>query len=603
VTADLWGAAAVEVAAAEFTPGNLSTKFVEPPFSVLDSRGGRWQDRRRAWLSLGIKSEVGRGADVLFEQGSQDRLNDLAGTAFQATSIFDPVLCELAYRWFAPEGGTILDPFAGGSVRGIVAAKLGHQYTGIDLATEQLAANRAQALTILQPGEPLPIWHQGDSTFMDALLPAGQQYDMVFSCPPYFDLEVYSDHPADLSGMPWGGFMLAYDKIIEAACSRLRPQRFAVFVVSEVRSPDGTYRGLVPHTIRAFEQAGMRYYNEAILVNSAGTLPLRAAKAMEASRKLGRCHQNVLVFVKGEAPRGWSYDRTPPPDPQLDLALLPDPVPTPPAQAAPAAAAPVVAPVGADGPDAGPGASSAGTWPATVVWSDAQVVDTPNLLAEAEVIAERAVAGAMAAQAAQLAAPPPSALSLTPVQQVGRMWVKRDDLFEYAGVRGGKVRTCRVLAHDGTQLGLVTAGSRSSPQVNIVAHVAAAMGLACRVHTPLGELSPEVAQAQAMGAEVVQPQGPATTASSCARAKRRRGTEAGPGRRTCPFGMECKEAVNATAGQVDNLPLRGPDGLQRIVVPVGSGMSLCGITCTASTAQPYAAARARSWAWWWAPTR
>ena len=41
------------------------------------------------------------------------------------TSIFDPVLCELAYRWFCPPGGVVLDPFAGGSVRGIVASKLG----------------------------------------------------------------------------------------------------------------------------------------------------------------------------------------------------------------------------------------------------------------------------------------------------------------------------------------------------------------------------------------------------------------------------------------------------------------------------------------------
>ena len=40
------------------------------------------------------------------------------------TSIFDPVLCELVYRWFCPSKGKILDPFAGGSVRGIVAAHL-----------------------------------------------------------------------------------------------------------------------------------------------------------------------------------------------------------------------------------------------------------------------------------------------------------------------------------------------------------------------------------------------------------------------------------------------------------------------------------------------
>jgi hypothetical protein len=32
-----------------------------PPFSVLDARQGYWQERKRAWLSLGIQSEVGRG--------------------------------------------------------------------------------------------------------------------------------------------------------------------------------------------------------------------------------------------------------------------------------------------------------------------------------------------------------------------------------------------------------------------------------------------------------------------------------------------------------------------------------------------------------------
>ena len=41
---------------------------------------------------------------------------------YSGTSVFDPVLCEVAYRWFSPPGGHVLDPFAGGSVRGILAA-------------------------------------------------------------------------------------------------------------------------------------------------------------------------------------------------------------------------------------------------------------------------------------------------------------------------------------------------------------------------------------------------------------------------------------------------------------------------------------------------
>ena len=44
-------------------PGNakLSDTFLVPPFTVLDARQGYWQERKRQWLSLGIKSELGRG--------------------------------------------------------------------------------------------------------------------------------------------------------------------------------------------------------------------------------------------------------------------------------------------------------------------------------------------------------------------------------------------------------------------------------------------------------------------------------------------------------------------------------------------------------------
>jgi len=89
----------------------------------------------------------------------------------------------------------------------------------------------------------------------------------------------------------------------------------------------------------------------------------------------------------------------------------------------------------------------------------------------------------------------------TPVQQVDDYFLKRDDLFEVAGVRGGKARTCWSLAQGA--VGLVTAGSRSSPQVNIVAHIARDLGIPCRVHTPEGEPSPEVADAVTCGAEWV----------------------------------------------------------------------------------------------------
>jgi len=612
------------------TPPSLVERFGVPPFSVLDARQGYWQERKRGWISLGLRSEVGRGANLM-GRGILEMVTLWTGFTYQetkdfvdarraagktdpeiraeaqemgrkrgrtvsnggrltwgkgtrpveemddvtrkhvevtgGTSIFDPVLCELAYRWFCPPDGTVLDPFAGGSVRGVVAGRLGRSYVGIDLREEQVEANRkqwaeigspfapvvadvpdetpdltpvewlgdervwvkrddafafagvrggkvrtcrvlaegapglvtagsrqspqanivaqiarrlgvpcrvhtpegelspellaakaagaevvqhpagynnvivarahddavsrgwreipfgmeceeavrqtsrqvanlpagarrlvvpvgsgmslagilhglaaagrddievvgvvvgadpekrlnryapagwasrvslvpsgldyhahapatrigeidldpvyeAKCLPFLMPGDllwvvgrrqsvepatlrpvPTPEWVTGDSRELATLLPPDFAADFVFSCPPYADLEVYSDDPRDLSTMGYEDFLRTYREIIAAAVARLRPDRFACFVVGDVRDAKGLYRNFPAETIAAFEAAGARLYNEAVLVTAVSTLALRAAGAFVASRKLGKAHQNVLVFVKGD---------------------------------------------------------------------------------------------------------------------------------------------------------------------------------------------------------------------------------------------------------------------------------------------------------------
>jgi len=284
---DLFGASSAPKAS-----GPVAEKFLFPPFTVLDARSGEWQERKRAWASLGMKSEVGRDAPVIHcPVASNDA--GMADAAF--TSIFDPALCEAAYRWFCGPGGQVVDPFAGGSVRGIVAAQLGLNYWGCDLRAEQIEANREQAATIC--ADKVPTWVCGDS--MDTLADAPPA-DFVFSCPPYGDLEVYSDDPADLSGMEWHTFVAAYKRIILRAVGRLKDDRFACFVVGDFRDNKGFYRDFVSTTIRAFEECGARLYNEAILVTSVGSASMRVTKQFNASRKMAKTHQNVLVFCKGD---------------------------------------------------------------------------------------------------------------------------------------------------------------------------------------------------------------------------------------------------------------------------------------------------------------
>lgn len=285
------------------TNGPVADRFVIPPFTILDAKQGDWQERKRAWAAIGIKGEIGRDAssynttEWIKDKGLTGEYQNIPGTdqEWTGTSIFDPVVCELAYRWFSPQGGQVVDPFAGGSVRGIVAGALGRNYWGCDLRQEQVSANEVQADDI----DPAvrPVWVCGDS--MD-MLERSPMADFVFSCPPYGDLEKYSDDPRDLSAMDFHAFIAAYKRIILRTVQRMKPDTFACFVVGDFRDNKGFYRNFVSQTIDGFEQAGARLYNEAILATSVGSAAMRVTKQFNSGRKMAKTHQNVLVFCKGD---------------------------------------------------------------------------------------------------------------------------------------------------------------------------------------------------------------------------------------------------------------------------------------------------------------
>ena len=258
------------------------------PFSVLDTRTKEWKSKKEHWITTyGIQSELGRE-----ETESRTMFWDSPTNV----SIFDPVLCELMYEWFSPMGGKVLDPFAGGSVRGIVAEEMGRKYTGIDLSEKQIEANRKQS--------DKPNWIVGDSSgkifFLD------EEFDFVFTCPPYYDLEVYSDDASDLSNMSEKWFDKKLEDIIYKSAIKLKNNRFFAIVVSEVREPSvtgkystGKYRGLVRKTIDMCERHGLDFYNDIILFNSQHQASRVGKTYFERNRKIPSVHQNVLVFVKG----------------------------------------------------------------------------------------------------------------------------------------------------------------------------------------------------------------------------------------------------------------------------------------------------------------
>ncbi|MEN9885462.1 MAG: hypothetical protein RL758_40 [Pseudomonadota bacterium] len=272
-------------------PGFLGERFGIPPFSVFDTRQGYWQERKRKWLEV-IGDNGESREETLFKAGNTEASQKMAEIG--TVSILDPVMAEVVVRWFSPKGGRAFDTFAGDTVFGFVAGMLGRQFAGIELRKEQAALNNKRV-----QDAKLPAHYINDDGQNAGLHFAPNSQDLFFSCPPYFDLEVYSSDPRDASNQgSYSDFLKILDTAFTGAAKALKPNRFAVVVMSNVRDRRGFYQDICGDIRSIMRRNGLHIYNEIILLNAVGSASMRAGNYMK-NRKVARTHQEVMVFFKG----------------------------------------------------------------------------------------------------------------------------------------------------------------------------------------------------------------------------------------------------------------------------------------------------------------
>lgn len=306
---------------------SLNDHFVVPPISILDTRKGYWQARKKMWREQ--IGDMGESRNDKLITSPEFKYKDLyrrtrklreeLGVSFKeyiekyvpaevleheaskvlskGVSLFDPVLSETMCKWFTPyEGAKIFDCFAGDTYKGLVFAMCGFSFRGVELRQEQVDINNR----VLE-GRGLDIEYICDDGQNVAQHFDPESQDMLFSCPPYYDLEVYSKDERDASNQDtYEEFIDIIDKAFKAALTCLKPNRFAVVVVGDVRDKKtGFYYGFADDVKRIFKEGGASLYNEIILVETGASTALRASRYME-SRKVAKMHQNILVFYKGD---------------------------------------------------------------------------------------------------------------------------------------------------------------------------------------------------------------------------------------------------------------------------------------------------------------
>ena len=274
----------------------LQEKFIVPPFTILDTRQGYWQERKRYWKELigdngeSRKEVLGSGGITLDENSSSWLHNPKLGNG---VSLLDPVLSEIVNIWFSIPNSKTFDCFAGDSVFGYVSSYLGNSFTGIELRQEQTDLNNQR----IKEFNSKYICDDGRNILNHI---EENSQDLLFSCPPYFDLEVYSDLPNDASNQKeYSDFLNILDVAFSNAIKCLKSNRFAVITVGDIRDKKGFYYRFIDDVKDIFKRNGVNLYNELILIEPIAFAAIRASLNMD-TRKVTKCHQNVLVFFKGD---------------------------------------------------------------------------------------------------------------------------------------------------------------------------------------------------------------------------------------------------------------------------------------------------------------
>ncbi len=216
-------------------------------------------------------------------------------------SVFPAPLCEwILLRYGPPAGGLILDAFAGGPPRAIVAAFMGYRYLGYEIRKEQIDEN----LKIIRKlGIESSIDYRcSDGTSLDGC--PDSSCDFSLTCSPYYNLEQYSDLPNDLSNMPdYQTFNQAMFECAKAHFRALKPGAFACFVTCpfRIKAVDGINEliDFPGDTVLNLKEAGFRLWQKIVLSRNFASAACRSTTSWKGQKLVPR-HEELLIFKKPE---------------------------------------------------------------------------------------------------------------------------------------------------------------------------------------------------------------------------------------------------------------------------------------------------------------
>jgi DNA modification methylase len=241
-----------------------------------------------------LKSVVGDiGEKRELQEGSSKNLSYKSnmGSNQSNVSIFNPHLAQMILSAYCPPNAKIYDPFAGGGTRGFIATAMGHDYWGVELRQEEVDRINSAMFTLdkhfhLTCGDSRTYPH------------CENWFDFCYTCPPYYNLEIYSKLPNDLSAQPSYKFFLSMlQECIVGVYKGLKHGCLSVFVVGNFRNEKGYLVHFNGDVIKLSQEVGFVLHDELIFWGASKCASQRCGQ-FEANRKSVRVHEYIVILKK-----------------------------------------------------------------------------------------------------------------------------------------------------------------------------------------------------------------------------------------------------------------------------------------------------------------
>lgn len=222
---------------------------------------------------------------------------DAAKTVNGNASVLDPTACEIILRMFMPKDGCrVYNPFGGGVQMGFITGGSGYEYTASEIRQNQCDANNALCQDFVNVK-----WIKSDSSKFTPK----QNYDLIFSCPPYYKVEKYIDYDGkspdgELNSI--SSYEQFRDTLFEGyknAIKVMNDNTFFVVMTGDSRNKEGGYYGCEAEHELFFKEQGLHIYNRIVYLESEFTRRAQAKKTLH-NRKYPKSEQKIFVFYKGD---------------------------------------------------------------------------------------------------------------------------------------------------------------------------------------------------------------------------------------------------------------------------------------------------------------